>query len=217
MRKKRFDREQVVIALQLKGRTRSAARRELADALHALRTTWIDVVTFYYVEEASEWEKIAGPGGALEAVGEARERSEIRMAGLTTHQRVLGAKCAAGGKLDLLMIRYNAAHRGAERDVFPQADRRGIPVVAFTAQRWGALRKHTPEDPTQFSPPPASASYRFALANPSVRVVLMAPRSRRELEEDLTLLEDWRPPHSEELETLIAHGRRVRRHSGLFP
>jgi predicted aldo/keto reductase-like oxidoreductase len=115
------------------------------------------------------------------------------------------------------MIRYNAAHRGAEQDVFPVTDRRGIPVVAFTAQRWGALRKHTPDDPAGFSPPTAPAWYRFALAHPSVSVVLMAPGNRRELEEDLTLLEDWRPPRPEELQMLIAHGQRVRKHAGMFP
>jgi len=217
VRRNRFDREQVVIALQLSGRTRSAASREIADALNTLCTTRIDVVTFYYVEETSEWEEITGRGGALEAVEEVRKRGQVRIAGLTTHQRALGAKWADSGKLDLLMIRYNAAHRGAEQDVFPITDRRGIPVVAFTAQRWGALRKHTPEDPSGFMPPPASAWYRFALANPSVSVVLMAPGNRRELEEDLTLLEDWRPPHPEELEILIAHGQRVRKHAGLFP
>jgi predicted aldo/keto reductase-like oxidoreductase len=217
VRSERFDRDQVVIAFQLSGRTRPAARRELADALRTLNTTRIDVVTFYYVEEQCEGEEITGPDGALEAMEEAQILGQIRMTGLTTHQRALGTNWTESGKLDLLMIRYNAAHRGAEQDVFPVTDRRRIPVVAFTAQRWGALRERTPEDPWGFSPPPATAWYRFALANPAVSIVLMAPGNRRELEEDLTLLDDWRPPHPDELESLIAHGRRVRKHARLFP
>lgn len=115
------------------------------------------------------------------------------------------------------MIRYNAAHRGAEHDVFLGTGQRGIPVVAFTAQRWGALREHTVGGPPGFSPPPASAWYRFALHNPSVSVVLMAPVDRRELEEDLALLDDWRPPSPKELETMLEHGARVRKHAGRFP
>lgn len=217
VREKRFDREQVVMALQLKGRTRSAAARELADVLHTLRTDWIDVVTFYYVEEEREWEEIRGPDGALETLKEARRRGEVRMIGLTTHQRRLGAQWIEGSRLDLLMIRYNAAHRGAERDVFPVTRRLGIPVVAFTAQRWGALRKSTPDDPAGFTPPPAPEWYRFPLANPSVSVVLMAPGNRGELEEDLSLLEDWRAPRPEDFEKLAAHGQRVRRRAGSFP
>ena len=217
VREQRFDREKVVLALQLHGRTRSAASREFAKALHTLRTEQIDVVTFYYVEEESEWEEISGPGGALETLEEARRRGEVRIVGLTTHQRALGAKWVEGGKLDLLMIRYNAAHRGAEQDVFPVTDRLGIPVVAYTAQRWGALGKRTADDPAGFVPPPAPEWYRFAVANPAVSVVLMAPGNRRELEEDLRLLDDWRAPHSEDFEKLSAHGQRVRRHGGSFP
>ncbi len=217
IREKRFDRQNVVLAMQLHGRTRSAASRELARALHTLRTERIDVVTFYYVEEENEWEEISGPGGALEALEEARRHGLIRVVGLTTHQRALGAKWVESRKLDLLMIRYNAAHRGAEQDVFPVTDRLGIHVVAYTAQRWGALRKCTTDNPAGFVLPPAPEWYRFALANRSVSVVLMAPGNRRELEEDLRLLNDWRAPHPEEFEKLSAYGQRVRRHGGSFP
>ncbi len=217
IRQIRFDREQIVVAMQLGERTRSGTERELAEALRTLQTNRIDVVTFYYVEEEQEWKEICGPGGAYEAVAAARENGQVRIIGLTTHQRSLGAKWAESGKLDLLMIRYNAAHRGAEDDVFPVTDRLGIPVVTFTAQRWGALTKATPDSPAGFKPPSAVEWYRFALANPSASVVLMAPANRRELEEDLTLLDDWRPLPREEFEKMAEHGRRVRRHAGVFP
>jgi hypothetical protein len=93
------------------------------------------------------------------------------------------------------MIRYNAAHRGAERDVFRVTDSLQMPIVAFTAQRWGALLAGTPDDPPGFIPPSAREWYRFALAHPSLSVVLMAPPNRQQLDEDLSLLEDWRSPH----------------------
>lgn len=51
----------------------------------------------------------------------------------------------------------------------------------------------------------------------AVSVVLMAPENRRELEEDLSLLSDWRLPTPTELEAMVAHGLRVRRHAGYFP
>ena len=145
IRERQFERGQVVIAAQLEARTRAAAGRELAGALRTLRTDHLDVITFYYVEAETEWEEICAPGGAFESFDHARRRGEVRIIGLTTHQRHLGARWAESGKLDLLMIRYNAAHRGAEDDVFPVTRRRGIPVVAFTAQRWGALTRRTPE------------------------------------------------------------------------
>ena len=217
LREKRIDRERVVVAMQLESRERAAAARELEQARRLLGTGLIDVVTFYYVEAQQEWDEIAGAGGAMETLEPARAAGILRLIGLTTHQRRLGARWMETGRLNLAMIRYNAAHRGAEQDVFPVARRLGIPIVAFTAQRWGALAKRTRDDPAGFTPPPAREWYRFALAHPDLNVVLMAPANRAELEADLTLLEDWRAPDPEELKILEAHGRRIRQHAGTFP
>jgi predicted aldo/keto reductase-like oxidoreductase len=217
LREKQVDRRQVVVAMQLQSRDAFRAARELEESLRTLGTDRIDVVTFYYVETVDEWKEITGPRGALTALHQARKRGQVNLIGLTTHQRGLGARWVESGKLDLLMIRYNAAHRGAEQDILPLAGRLRIPVVAFTAQRWGALHERTRDDPAGFTPPAAPEWYRFALAHPSVSVVLMAPANRRELEEDLGLLEDWRAPQAEEFERLVAHGRRVRRYAGAFP
>ncbi len=115
------------------------------------------------------------------------------------------------------MVRYNAAHRGAETEVFPAAEAAGLPVVAYTALRWGGLLRPTPEDPPGFTPPPAPAWYRFVLQNPAVTVTLAAPHDRRELDEDLTVLDATAPLTSQEYERLAEHGRRVRRHAGQFP
>lgn len=211
-----IDRRQVVIAAQIGGRTSRNMRKYLDRFLGLIGGDSMDIVTLYYVEEESEWKEIVQPGGALEALEGAQRQGQIRLIGLTSHQRKLAARWAESGKLDLLMIRYNAAHRGAEEDVFPVTERLRIPVIAYTAQRWGALKKRTPGDPEGFKPPPAREWYRWALANPAASVVLMAPANRQELEENLQLLDDWRAPRSEEFEALAAHGRRVRRHAGLF-
>ena len=141
----------------------------------------------------------------------------VRRLGLTTHQRGLAAEAARSGLLDALMIRYNAAHRGAEREVFPVTDALGLPVIAYTALRWGALLRPTPDDPPGFVVPPAPAWYRFVLQSPAVAVALMAPHDRAELEEDLTVLDAIGPLPADEYERLAEHGRRVRRHAGGFP
>jgi len=178
VRERLVDRSQVILAMQLESRDAAGAEREFEEALRLLDTKRIDVVTFYYVERESEWKRITAPDGALAALQSFRNKGLISLIGLTTHQRSLGTKCAESGKLDLLMIRYNAAHRGAEEDVFPVTDRLRIPVVTYTALRWGALVKPTRADPTGFRPPLAREWYRFALSHPSVSVVLMAPACR---------------------------------------
>jgi hypothetical protein len=81
------------------------------------------------------------------------------------------------------MVRYNAAHRGAEEEVFPHTAMADPPgVVAYTATRWGALLDPalTPAgEPT----PRGSDCYRFALTRSEVDVVIAGPKNGAELDE----------------------------------
>jgi predicted aldo/keto reductase-like oxidoreductase len=86
------------------------------------------------------------------------------------------------------MVRYNAAHRRAESEVFPMA--RGIDrpaIIAYTALRWGTLL-----DPRYAPPgePPLSAveAYRFVLSNPRVDLCLVGPRNEAELSAALSAM-----------------------------
>jgi aryl-alcohol dehydrogenase-like predicted oxidoreductase len=115
------------------------------------------------------------------------------------------------------MLRYNAAHRGAETEVFPTTNALRMPVIAYTATRWGGLLRVTPDDPPGFGVPTASWWYRFVLQSPSVTVTLAAPDTRAELDEALTVLKATGPMDAAEYERLAAHGGRVRRHAGRFP
>ena len=210
-------RQEVMVCVQFEARTAAEARTELRQVLDELHTDYVDVLTFYYVEERGEWEQIIGPGGALEYCREAQRAGVVHHLGLTSHQRPLAAYAARSGLLDMLMIRYNAAHRGAEQDVFPLTDALQLPVVVYTCLRWGALLRGVPDDPPGYRPPGAPAWYRFALQAPSVTVALMAPDNRTELEEDLSVLEALGPLSPEEYEMLAARGRHVRRQAGSFP
>jgi predicted aldo/keto reductase-like oxidoreductase len=210
-------RSQVVVCVQFEARTATRAERELDAILRELHTDYVDVLTFYYVEEPAEWEQIAGPEGALAYCRRAQQQGKVRLLGLTSHQRPLAAHIAQSDLIDMLMIRYNTAHRGAETDIFPVTSRRDMPVVTYTSLRWGALLESTPDDPAGYVVSRAGAWYRWVLENPAVTVALMAPQNRAELDEDLTVLQPWQPLTDDEYRSIAEHGQRVRRHAGQFP
>ena len=239
-------RRDVVVAVQFQARNAEEAEREFDRLLDELKTDYLDVVTLYYVEAEHEWRAITGSNGAWSLLAKRKEAGTLKMIGLTSHQRELATSWArqvvppgerssspsatpeVGGSvkeelvaathrhLDMLMIRYNAAHRGAEREVFPVTRELRLPVVTFTGLRWKALLQATPDDPRGFSPPSAADCYRFCLSNPDVSVALSAPGNRAQLDENLALLEDWRSLDTVSLETIRNHGDRVRRHAGEF-
>jgi aryl-alcohol dehydrogenase-like predicted oxidoreductase len=209
-------RQSVVVCVQFGARRAAEAAEELRAALAVLKTDYIDVLTPYYVESAEEWEEINAAGGAMEYLRDEKRDGVVRRIGVTSHQRKLAARMAESGLLDVVMVRYNAAHRGAEREVFPVTGRLRMPVISFTALRWGALLKPTPDDPPGYSVPRASEWYRFVLQGPAVSVALHAPQTRGELEEGLRVLEAEGPLGEAEYAALAAHGERVRRHAGAF-
>ena len=79
--------------------------------------------------------------------------------------------------------------RGAEQDVFPllgQAVRPG--VICYNSTRWGHLFDPRWMPQGERLPSPADL-FRFALSNPSIDMVLTAPETIEQLEENLKALE----------------------------
>lgn len=176
-------------------------RRAAESLLSSLGTDYIDVLLLGWV----------GVGSALTAATEGellalRETGKVRAVGCSIHDRPRAGKLAESSPLDLLMIRYNAAHPGAEKDIFPHV-RGGKPsILAYTATAWRRLLKR----PRGWDGPVMSAGdcYRFQLTSPHVDLALTGPSSRAELEENLRALQ--RGPLSEdELSWMRTFGRAV--------
>src|SRR5262249_29852631 len=97
-------RRDVHVCVQVSATTAAEAGQELAGILRELNTDYVDVLTFYYVETAGEWQRIIAPGGSLEYCRRAQRQGRVRLLGVTSHQRPLAAEMARSGLLDLLMI-----------------------------------------------------------------------------------------------------------------
>jgi aryl-alcohol dehydrogenase-like predicted oxidoreductase len=119
----------------------------------------------------------------LDELRKLKEEGKIRAIGISIHDRPRAARLVADSPIDLFMLRYNAAHPGAETDVFPQLARRNPAVVAYTATSWRKLLR--PAKGWGGAPMNAGECYRFCLGNPHVDVVLTSPSSRAELEANL--------------------------------
>ena len=116
-----------------------------------------------------------------------RESGKVRAIGVSIHDRPRAGRLAADSPLDLLMVRYNAAHPGAEREIFPSLARRRPAVVAYTATSWRKLLR----PPRGRSGPFMTAGdcYRFCLSSPHVDLVLTAPGSAERMRANDAALE----------------------------
>ena len=136
-----------------------------------------------------------------------REKGLVNYIGMMSHNRKLFPELHKEGIFDLFHLRYNAAHRGAETEVFPKLKGPMRPgLVSYTATRWGQLI-NPKKNPLGEKTPEATDCYRFVLSNPSVDVCMMGVKNRSQLDENLKIL-DMGPMNEED----IAWMRRVGDH-----
>lgn len=137
------------------------------------------------------WHQARPSPRIVDAALDLKRRGRVRHLALSGHHRPLFAELAADPEqpFDVLLFRYNAAHRGAEMEIFPSLDRPGRPgTVAYTATCWGALID--PKRMPHGQPPPrASDCYRFALSDARVDAVLCGPKDDGELGEAVRTLD----------------------------
>jgi aryl-alcohol dehydrogenase-like predicted oxidoreductase len=142
----------------------------------------IDVLQMFWLGVTSRWTP-----ENIEAMVKLRESGKVRAIGVSIHDRQKAGELAKDSPLDLLMVRYNAAHPGAETDIFPHLAPNRRSVIAYTATRWRKLLKR-PRG-WEGAVPTAGDCYRFCLSQPAVDVVLTGPKSAAQLQENLAAIE----------------------------
>lgn len=78
-------RERFFLATKTGERTYAGARDQLHRSLERLRVDSVDLIQLHNLAQPDEWETAMGPGGALEALIEARQQGLVRFIGVTGH------------------------------------------------------------------------------------------------------------------------------------
>lgn len=160
-------------------------RRSLEKRLRQLGTDYLDCFFLLGVMGKERYLDTV-----LEELERFRQEGKVLFTGVSIHARKLAGKLAARGRVQAMMLRYNAAHRGAETDIFPYLNANHPAVVSYTATRWTALLRRPRDWPKGGRIPTPGMCYRFVLANPHIHVCLTAPRNLREFEENLAAVHE---------------------------
>jgi aryl-alcohol dehydrogenase-like predicted oxidoreductase len=198
-------RDDLVIALQSYSRLPGLLERSLTRGLAQLGIETADVLLLGWYN---------GPPGdrLLERAEAMRGKGMVRHLAVSGHQRRAFPAHAADPRFSILHIRYNAAHAGAETDIFPHLPADGRPgTVAYTATAWGSLLK-TRRMPPGEAPLRGRDCYRFVLSNPDFDVCMSGPKNDAQMDEALAALDEG--PLSPDEESRIRRiGRFVHEHA----
>lgn len=103
-------RNQFFLATKTQERTYAGAKQQIHESLDRLQTDHVDLIQLHFLVDPAEWEVALGPGGALEALVEARAQGLTRFIGVTGHEVVAPAmhlRSLARFDFDSVLLPYN--------------------------------------------------------------------------------------------------------------
>ena len=176
-------RDKFVLATKSMARTKEAMAADIDISLKNLRTDYIDL---YQVHNPGPkvLETVIAPGGALEALLEARQAGKIGHIGITLHSADMFQKALELSWVETIMFPYNLVETQGE-DLIRICGLKGIGFIAMKPLAGGAI-----ED--------ATLALRFIGQNSNVSVVIPGMAEEKELQQNLAAVADTTPLSLEE-------------------
>ena len=176
-------RDKFVLATKSMARDREAMAKDIETSLGNLRTDYIDL---YQIHNPSvqQLEQVCAPGGALEALLEAKEAGRIGHLGLTAHSLEVFQRALELEWVETVMFPYNIVeNQGA--DLMEQAAEKNVGFIGMKPLAGGAI-----ED--------AALALRYIAANPHVSVVIPGMYAPGEVAQNAAAVADAAPLSQEE-------------------
>ena len=175
-------RDELVIVVQSYSRSAILMEQFFRQALKRLKIDSADILLL-------GWHNQPPSDRILDRALAMRDKGMFRFLAVSGHQRAMFAQLADDLRFGLFHVRYNAAHRGAETEVFNRLaanDRPGI--VTYTATRWGDLLNPR-KMPAAEKPLSGTDCYRFVMSHPTVDVCMSGPKNLEEMRQALKALQ----------------------------
>ena len=171
-------RDQFVLATKSMARSKEAMAADIDVSLRNLRTDYIDLYQVHNPNMA-QFEEVIAPGGALEALMEAKAQGKIGHIGITAHSREVFEKALSMDWVETVMFPYNLVETQGE-DLMKRCTEQNVGFIDMKPLAGGAL-----ED--------ATLALRFICANPDVTVVIPGMAEEKEIAQNLAAVEDTVP------------------------
>jgi len=193
-------RGEIFLTSKSHARDKKGALDHLRQTLSNMKTDHLDLWQVHDVRSADDIAQIFGPGGAIEAFMEAKEKGLTRFIGVTGHHDpTILRRCMELFDFDTVLLPVNPAepsYKSFIEGVVPVANEKGMGIIGMKVYFRGFASKL-----------PAYASMepflRFALSHPITNVVIGCD-SPEQVEENVGFARSFRPMSKEETETLVA-------------
>ena len=176
-------REHFVLATKSMARTKDAMRADVALSLEKLRTDYIDLYQIHN-PNARDLERVMAPGGALEALLDAKAQGKIGHIGITLHSVDLFRQAVELPWVETIMFPYNIVETQGE-ELIARCAEKNIGFICMKPLAGGAI-----DD--------AATALRFVVSNPDVNVVIPGMAEDAEIDQNVAATADTAPLTDEE-------------------
>src|SRR6202161_1775890 len=193
------DRAFVMTKVCTHGRGKDVAMQMLEQSLRRLQTDHLDLWQIHEVIYYNDPDLIFRPGGAAEALLEAKKQGKVRFIGFTGHKEphISLQTLSQDFPFDTVQMPLNcldATFRSFETQVMPEANRRGIAVLGMKSMGGsGEIISHGAATP--------SDALRYAMSLP-VATTISGMDSLGVLAQNLAIAKGFQPMKPEELQAL---------------
>ena len=171
-------RDKFILATKGRGLTKQAMQKDVETSLRNFRTDYIDLYQFHN-PSLEDLETITAPGGALEALRDAKAAGTVRHIGLTAHSVQVFEKALDMDWVETIMFPYNLVeNQGAE--LIAKCQEKNIGFICMKPLAGGAI-----DD--------ASLALRYIVQNPAVTVVIPGMANEQELSQNLAAVSNSAP------------------------
>ena len=180
-------RQDFVLATKSMSRTRDAMAADIDISLANLRTDYIDL---YQIHNPSpeQLDQVIAPGGALEALLEAKQAGKIGHIGISIHSPEVFRRALELPWVETLMFPYNIVESHGT-DLIHACAEKNIGFIDMKPLAGGAI-----ED--------ATLAMRYVCANEDITVTIPGMADPAELEQNLAAVNDTAPLSEEEIQKM---------------
>ncbi len=181
------------------GRGKDVAMRMLEDSLRRLKTDHLDIWQIHEVVYYNDPDLIFAPGGAAEALAEAKKQGKVRFVGFTGHKdpAIHLRMLRHGFPFDTVQMPLNCfdgSFHSFEKQVLPEAQKLGVAVLGMKSLGGSG------EMVTSGAITPAEG-LRYAMSLP-VATTISGMDSLNVLEQNLAIARDFKPMSDDEMDAL---------------
>ena len=132
-------RERVIVSTKTTARDRDTAWQHIQDSLQRLRTSYLDNCHLHCLESQQDVDTRLGPGGAVEALIEAKRQGLIRHIGCTSHRSEFLLSALGRFDFEVILVPMNIVEREPLSELIPLCHRRGVGVSIMKPLATGLL------------------------------------------------------------------------------